>query len=196
MRRCLVVLIVGLIGGLAGCSSPASKMYTLRATATPAAGAGPCNCTVVVGPVSVPAIDNVPEIVSNVGPNQVHLDEFNRWASPLQDNMVRVVAENLVTLLGTPQVTVFQQAVKNSAEYHVTIDVQNLESILGESADMTAIWMVRRTKDGQAQTGRTTVHEPLTQAGYPPLIAAHNRSMLKMSEDIAAAVRTFAQSPP
>ena len=56
----------------------------------------------VVGPVSVPAVVDRPQIVVTTGPNQVRLDEFNQWASPLQNNIARVVAENLVAMLGTP----------------------------------------------------------------------------------------------
>ena len=63
------------------------------------------NLSVVVGPVSVPAVVDRPQIVVNTGPNQVRLEEFNRWASPLQNNIARVVADNLVAMLGTPRVT-------------------------------------------------------------------------------------------
>jgi hypothetical protein len=50
-----------------------------------------------------------PQIVVAVSQNQVGLDEFNRWVSPLQNNIGRVVAENLVAMLGTPRVTLSPQ---------------------------------------------------------------------------------------
>ena len=70
------------------------------------------NVSVAVGPVSVPAAVDRPQIVVSTGPNQVRLDEFNRWASPLQNNIARVVAENLVAMLGTPRVTLFPQTLE------------------------------------------------------------------------------------
>jgi uncharacterized protein len=196
MRRILSVGVLGVATVLAACSSPSSNLYTLSPTAAAVATEAPCNCSVVVGPVSIPAIDNVPQIVVNSGPNQVRLDEFNRWASPLQNNIMRVVAENLVTLLGTPQVTLFQEALNADAEYHIAIEVQSFESTLGEVATLKAMWMVRRTKDGKTQTGRTSVREPLAQKGYTALISAHNQGLLQLSQDIAAGVRTLGHATP
>jgi len=196
MRRTLPVVVLCLGAALAACSSPTSNLYTLSPTAAAVATEAACGCSVVVGPVSIPAIDNVPQIVVNTGQNQVRLDEFNRWASPLQNNIVRVVAENLVTLLGTPQITLFQEALNADSEYHVAIEVQSFESTLGEAATLNAVWMVRRTKDGKTQTGRTSVREPLAQKGYAALISAHNRAMLQLSQDIAAGVRSLGHAAP
>ena len=196
MRRILSVAVSCVAALMAACSSPSSNLYTLSPSAAAIAAEAPCNCSVVVGPVSIPAIDNGPQIVVNTGPNQVRLDEFNRWASPLQSNIVRVVAQNLVTLLGTPQITLFQEALNADSEYHVAIEVQSFESTLGEAATLNAVWMVRRTKDGKTQTGRTSVREPLTQKGYTALISAHDRGLLQLSQDIAAGVRTLGHATP
>ena len=106
----------------------------------------------------VPAIDNVPQIVVNTGPNQVRLDEFNRWASPLQNNIVRVVAQNLVTLLGTPQVTLFQEALNADSEYHVAIEVQSFRIDAGRSRDP------ERGVDGATHEGRQDPDGPHERA--------------------------------
>jgi uncharacterized protein len=175
----------------AGCSTPASRLYTLsRAPASSATPAAPAsNMTVVVGPVSIPAIVDLPQIVVSTGANSVSLDEFNRWASPLQSNISRVVAENLVTLLGTPRVSQFQQSLNLDADYRVAIEVQSFDSAPGDAATLNAVWVVRRTKDGKSQTGRTTVREPTGTAGYDALAAAHSRALARMSQDIADVIR-------
>jgi uncharacterized lipoprotein YmbA len=51
--------------------------------------------SVAVGPVSVPAAVDCSQIVVTLGPNQVRVDEFNRWDAPLQNTIARVLAENL-----------------------------------------------------------------------------------------------------
>ncbi|MDQ1277092.1 MAG: uncharacterized protein QG555_131, partial [Thermodesulfobacteriota bacterium] len=51
--------------------------------------------TITVGPVSLPAAVDRPQLVLSVTPNQVAVDEFNRWASPLKGDIARVIAENL-----------------------------------------------------------------------------------------------------
>ena len=95
------------VGLAAGCASPASRFYTLSAATAPTTTSS--NLSIVVGPVSVPAVVDRPQIVVTTGPNQVRPEEFNRWAAPLQNSIARVVAENLVAMLGTPRVILSSQ---------------------------------------------------------------------------------------
>jgi uncharacterized lipoprotein YmbA len=181
------------VGLAAGCgSAPSSRFYTLSAGAAPAAT--PSNLSVAVGPVSIPAVVDRPQIVVSTGPNQVRLEEFNRWASPLQNGIARVVAENLVALLGTPRVTLSSQVLSAEADYRAAIEVQSFESAPGEAAVLDAVWTVRRAKDGTAQTGRTTVRELVQDKSYDALAAAHSRAVARLSRDIADAVRALERS--
>jgi len=177
----------------AGCASPPSHFYTLSSTATPAAtsAATSSNLSVVVGPVSIPAIVDQPQIVVSTSANQVTLDEYNRWASPLQNNISRAVAENLVALLGTPRVSLFQQSLNAEADFRVAIEVQTFESAPGEAATLNVVWVVRRTRDGKAETGRTTVREPATDRSFDALAAAHSRALARLSQDIADTIRVL-----
>ncbi|MGZ5121144.1 MAG: PqiC family protein, partial [Burkholderiales bacterium] len=92
-----VMMLCALTVVAAGCAStPPAHFYTLSATATRSSTSS--SVSVAVGPVSVPAVVDRPEIIISTGDNEVQLDEFNRWASPLQDNLARVIAENLVAI--------------------------------------------------------------------------------------------------
>lgn len=178
---------------LAGCAStPAARYYTLSATPAPAATAS--DLSVVVGPVSVPAMVDRPQIVVTTGQNQVQPEEFNRWAAPLQDTIARVVAENLVALLGTPHVTLFPQTLSTDAGYRAAVEVQRFGSTPGEAATLDAVWTVRRLKDGKTETGRTTVREAVQGKDYEALAAAHSRAVGRLSQDIANAVATIDRS--
>lgn len=175
----------------AGCAStPESRFYTLSPVpATPAPA--PSALSVSVGPVSVPAVVDRPQIVVSLGPNRVGIDEFNRWASPLQSSIARVVVDNLAAMLGTPRVALASQTMSADAEYRVAIAVQGFDSAPGEAATLDAVWTVSRAKDGMSQTGRTTVREPATEKGFDALAAAHSRAVARLSRDIAEAVRTL-----
>jgi uncharacterized protein len=174
----------------AGCgASPASRFYTLSAGAAPATT--PSNLSIAVGPVSVPAVVDRPQIVVTTGPNQVRVEEFNRWAAPLQNGIGRVVAENLVVMLGTPRVTLSPQTLSADTDYRAAIEVQSFESAPGDAAVLDALWTVRRTKDGKAQTGRTSVREVTSDKSYDTLAAAHSRALARLSRDIADAVRAL-----
>lgn len=167
------------------CRSPQSHFYTLSATATPATIAS--SLSIAVGPVSVPTVVDRPEIVVSTGPNEVWLDDFNRWASPLQDNLSRAVAENLVAILGTSRVSLFPQTLSSGADYRVAIEVRRFESTPGKTAILDASWSVRR-KDDNTQTGRTEVTEEVHGSNYDALAEAHSRAVTRLSQDIAQAI--------
>jgi len=186
---CAVVAIA------AGCASTPSRFYTLSPVAVPAPAAKPSAISVVVGPVSIPTIVDQPQIVVSTGPNQVSLDEFNRWASPLADNIARVVAQDLVAILGTPRVSLFQQSLNAAGNYRVAIEVQGFESAPGDAATLNAAWSVRRSRDGKTENGRTSVREPATGSGYDALAGAHSRALDRMSRDIADAIQALERSP-
>jgi hypothetical protein len=176
----------------AGCSSPPVKYYTLSAVAPPASTTS--KIAVVVGPVAVPSVVDRPQIVVTTGANQVTVDDFNRWASSVQDNLERAVAENLAALLGTQRVTLFQSSLGAEPEYRVQIEVRNFESAPGKYASLDAVWTVRRLKDRKTETGRTTVREQVEGEGFDALAAAHSRGIAKMSREIADTIRMLAGS--
>jgi uncharacterized lipoprotein YmbA len=197
MIRRIAAMIAAMAGACAlavipaGCASPPSRLYTLSPSASPAAlsDATSASLIVVVGPVSIPAMVDLPQIVVTTGPNRVFVDEFNRWASPLPSNISHVVADNLVALLGTPRVMLYQQAQNTEGDYRVSIDVQTFESAPGDAATLNALWVVRRVKDGKTQIGRTAVREATSEKSYQALAAAHSRALGRLSEDIANAIR-------
>jgi hypothetical protein len=186
---CATALLVG------ACASPTARFYTLTATAERAAGSVPAPLSVVVGPVAVPAAVDRPQIVVQTGANELAVDEYNRWASPLQDNVARVVAENLVALLGTSRVTLFGQSLATDVGYRVQIEIRSFESAPGKSAALDAVWSIRRMTDGKSEIGRTSVRESVADAGYGTLAAAHSRALARMSQDIADAIRVLDRAP-
>jgi uncharacterized lipoprotein YmbA len=176
-----------------GCSASApARFYTLDATAT--ADAAPATpYAILVGPVTVPPAVDRPQFVVQVAPNRVDIDEFNRWAAPLNDGIARAVAGDLALLLGTPDVAVAPLA-NFAPAYRATIDVQRFESVQGESVLVDAVWTVRRTADGATRSGRTVAREVAQGTGFDALAAAHSRALAKVSADIANAIRTLADT--
>jgi uncharacterized lipoprotein YmbA len=183
-RLTLVLVAVAAMG--CGRSAPA-RFYTLASTAapyeSPLASYG-----VIVGPVSVPASVDRPEFVVQVTPNRVALDEFNRWAAPLNESIARVVAGDLAALLGTSHVAAAPLANFDPA-YRVTIAVQQFDSIPGEAAVVDAVWTVRGARQRSTRTGRTVAREAVADKSFDALAAAHSRALEAVSADIASAIR-------
>ena len=148
----LMVSLAVLAAAASGCGTTApSRFYTLDATAV-ADGAAPLGTAIMVGPVSIPAAVDRPEFVVQTAPNRVDIDEFNRWAAPLNDGIAQAVAGDLVKLLGTPNVAAAPMANFDPA-YRVTIDVQRFDSVQGQSALLEAVWTVHQTAGGADPLG-------------------------------------------
>jgi uncharacterized lipoprotein YmbA len=176
----------------AGCATAPARFYTLDSTATPSdAPAAPY--AIMVGPVSVPASVDRPEFVVQMAPNRVDIDEFNRWAAPLNDSIARAVAGDLQVLLGTPDVAIAPLA-NFKTDYRVTIDVQRFDSIQSQAVVVDAVWAVHKTVGGETRSGRTVAREAVQGQTFQALAAAHSRALAKMSGDIAAAIRAAAET--
>jgi uncharacterized lipoprotein YmbA len=143
---------------------------------------------------------NVPRFRSRKCSAVEHQSDYARQrgasASPLANNITRVVVGDLVTMLGTPRVSSLQDGLELKPDYQVAIAVQAFVSTPGEAATLDAIWSVRRIRDDKAESGRTTVSESSAQAGYDALVAAHSRALGRLSQNIADRIRSMESGTP
>ena len=192
MRR--LVCSISFAVAVSGCSTAMSHFYTLDPTAT-SDGSPPIHQAIAVGPVSVPPSVDRPQFVIQVAPNRVTVDEFNRWAGPLDDSIGRAIAGDLAVLLGTSDVAVAPVS-GFVPTLRVTVDVQRFESVPGESVAVEALWSVRPMAGGDIRSGRTVAREAVQGKSYDAIAAAHSRALATVSTDIAAAIRAQSATPP
>lgn len=187
-----LILIGGVAVLAAGCASSPSHFYTLDATAI-RGDAPDASYAVIVGPVLMPAAVDRPQFVVTSAPNRVEVEEFNRWAAPLNDNIARVVAINLGAQLGTVRVASAPMPDFGPA-YHVVIRIEQFESVIGQEksdgrALLDARWAVTSPKGGNVVSGVFSMTEPSPGGSFDGLAAAHSRLLAKLSGSIAVAIR-------
>src|SRR4029079_10528290 len=85
-HRSTTVVALSLVLTLVGCASAPSRFYTLSAAAETAKNSS--DISVAVGPVSIPAVVDRPQIVISIGPNQVRLGQFHRLARTATEQFV------------------------------------------------------------------------------------------------------------
>src|SRR5512137_88877 len=103
MTRTLISSLCLAAALLTGCASPRTNFYTLNVAAAPDATA-PAMEAVAVGPVSLPALLDRPQLVVRTAPNRVEFLETHRWAEPLKSELPRVIAADLTRLLNQARV--------------------------------------------------------------------------------------------
>jgi uncharacterized lipoprotein YmbA len=180
---------------LAGCGSALhERFYSLNSSGMPEPAHRPAYL-IAVGPVTIPALVDRPQIVLYAGANRVTLTEESRWAEPLKDSIPRVIAGNLAVLLNEAQVATDAQSAAAAADYRVLIDIQRFDSALSDAATLEVLWTVAEVKGGAATTGRSLVREPARGSDYDAIVAAHSRALAAVSRDIAAAIREVKPAP-
>jgi len=147
---------------------------------------------VAVGPVTVPDYLNRPQILTRSGPSEHKLAEFERWAGSLEEDVSRVLAENLSVLLSKDRVTVLRwggDATLFPADYRVGVDLVRFEGAIGESVTLAARWSVHREEDKKILSAReSNVREPVEGQDYDALVGAMSRALATLSREIAAAI--------
>ena len=187
--RIAVALAAGMLATGCGASAPA-KFYTLAASATPD-GLAPASYGVVVTQVAVPSVVDRPQFVVQVAPNRVEIDEFNRWAAPLNETIADAVAANLSLQLGTPNVATALRA-SFEPSYRVSLDIQRFDSIPGEAVVVEAVWAVTKISTGRTFSERTAARESVQGNEFDALAAAHSKALTTVTREIAKGIRASA----
>ena len=197
LTTCAVAGGIAAAALLAACSStPPTRFYALEpipaaTSSMPATRSAKAVPAVGVRVVSLPAAVDRPQFVMRTGDARVSLDEFNRWAGPLRDEIARVIAGDLAAELGGPVVTV-SSVLPNASDLVVLLDVQRFDAKQGEGVEVDVVWIIRRPSDeANGRSGRSVVREAASGSGYEVLVAAYNRALAGVSREIAAAIRAL-----
>lgn len=190
------VLLATLVLTLAACAtSPAPRFYTLDHPLPPVSADPVAGPRIIVGPVAVPERVDRPQLVVRQGEHQVRLLEQHRWAAPLPDEIARVLAAQLSSLLGSERVSAASFAGMGGADFRVALDFRLFESEPGVAVTQDVLWSVTRVGDGVMRSGRSLAREPVQGAGYAAVADAHGRALQAIARDIAAALRDLVALP-
>ncbi|MEE4606850.1 MAG: PqiC family protein [Desulfobacteraceae bacterium] len=141
--------------------------------------------------VVVPEYLNRNEIVVNLDNTVYRLAEFNQWAEPLNDNLTRVLEENLTNLLRDDSIDVFLTTDSSiPTDYRLEVDVLRLDGNLGDQATLVAQWaLLEAEQDELIQMQRSEYQEPAADNTYKELVLAKSRTIEKLSRDMAGAIK-------
>jgi len=198
------VTAAAVAGGLAfaGCAtSPATRFYVLTPIPRDAIEPAPVaeGRTIGVRSVELPDELDRPQIVTRIGPNTVHLAEFDRWSASLRDSAKQLIAANLATLLPGDQVAVYPWTSATSVDRQVIVEITRFDGALGGRCVLQARWQVLGSRGTPVLSGQSTLSEP-SGGDYAALVAAQSRLLGALSLEIARALRgtsrAAAAAPP
>jgi uncharacterized lipoprotein YmbA len=188
---------------LVGCGARTapSKFYTLHSLAASEAkqqaGVTKQDIAVGIGPIEFPKYLDRPQIVTRISKNRLKLDDFNRWAEPLEFSFSRVLAENLSTLLSTDHIAFYPWKSSLKIKYQLMVDVTHFDGTLGEDVTFRAHWtLFDEEKKKVLSIRKSTFSEPTDGRDYESLASAKSRVLANFSKEIAEAIKTVSQEIP
>ena len=188
-RRAVAAAI--LLSGLAACAATRpTAFYTLSSDATPKQPRSTKGMVIGLGPVSLPAYLDRPDIVTREGMNEMRLAEFNRWAEPLEPLLTRIMAEDLYGLLDANDVIPLPQRADIRLDRTVAVDISRFDADDAGAVVLDARWRIYRG-DGETlvASGRSLVTEQGAPVpDYEAIAAAMSRAVGAATEEIAAAI--------
>ncbi len=193
VRMALACVIAGMV--VAGCftASPKIAYYSLYAPEQrPAAEMTVPGSTLAVsiGPVTIPDILKQAQIATGGADGRYRLSEFHRWSGGVDRDLARALAEQLAARLGTEQVAIFPWDQQFNATCRVLVDVLSMGGETGREATLAVRWsLVDPAGKVPPLVRRSDLRDIPAEAGYPAWVAAQQRNIAGLGEEIATAVR-------
>ena len=191
----IVILMAALFAGCRS-SAPPVEFYTLTSLSAEAKKADSTatapNIAVGIGPVQIPHVLDRPQIVTRAAPNKLTLDEFHRWAAPLEADFAQVLAQNISILLPTDKVAVYPWGVAFRPDYRIALDIRTFEGQWGKNVILDVLWRVTDPADQNTLASKKSViTEPLPTEDYEALVAAQSQALAQLSREIVQEIRNL-----
>ncbi len=170
-----------------GCGAPSKSYYVLTPSGSVPSSSGR---GIGVGPVSLPAYLDRPNIVFKQSGNLLAVSESHRWAGDLEDNISSVLSIDLGRHLGTGNVRTYPWGSDKELRYQVSVDIRQLHGTAEGDAYLEASWRVYALPSRSMVASRSwSGTEPLKKDGYEELVAAESRLLDRLAVQISKDMR-------
>ena len=194
VMSCFALLLAA--GCISGSRSRPSRFYTLdsmdiiEAASFAAPGSSTQNLRIGIVPVKIPEYLKKSQIVTRTGSSEISLAEFDRWAGSLDEDIGRVVAENLSLLLKTDKVLNFPWRRNVELDYTIEMQVSRLEGSLGGDVDLVVRWAIFDAENSNVVNVTTSRITQVVQGdSYSNLVASQSQALAVFSQELAAAIK-------
>jgi uncharacterized lipoprotein YmbA len=197
MRRRLILVMLAAGGLLGACgSSPPTRFYTLSviAPATTAAIASAASAAdavpVRVEPVAIPAELDRLELVHHTGPNQVRISDSERWAAPLDEQIRRILSEDLSSRLASGMVADPNEPASSDPRRRLSIEIARFEANESCALALHASWSLRASHADAGRRGMEQIDVPASSPCPGSLPGAMSRALALLADRLAATIQS------
>ena len=193
----VIASLVGLFL-LAACgTSTPSRFYVLTPLAAGKPTHAPDGLAIGVGPVVIPQYLDRPQVVTRTSDNRLDVGETDQWGGRLNDNVTRVLAENLSGLLKTDRISIYPWTDATAVGLQVTADIVEFERNAAGPVTLSAFWNITDVANAKIlMTKRSTIVKNIDPAAkgadaYDATVAAMSDALVTISQEIAGAIKAL-----
>jgi len=133
------LIVISVMAGLAGCTSPRVRYHTLVSPDAVTTPISPANFVIEVLPVGVPAQLDTQQVVIRQSDSRVAVLDNDRWLSPLGDELQTALSSRMTQRLNT--VDVAGLARDNSQPVvRILVQIRRFDSWPGKAISLDANW--------------------------------------------------------
>ena len=123
------------------------------------------------------------QIVTRNKNNGIDFSDSERWAEPLQDNLIRIIRENLAQMLPDANITVSPWENSSSDATKVKLVVNKLLGKLDDQTQVDIRWTIGNDND-QVRQGHFIDRQPISNS-YQDLVVGLNNGINNLSLELA-----------
>jgi uncharacterized lipoprotein YmbA len=200
LRYHLTLTTLLLISLITGCSTqPSQKTLFYRldipvetaASQTAAAELPVPQPRLGVGPVSLAAYLDRPQLISRVSPFHLELHDFHYWAGKLQDNLTLVLTQALQQRLGQDRVIAYPWHRSVRPVYELSLNLDRLDEEQGQMRLQVRWTLIEGTTGELIDLHQASIAEPLQGSGAEAQVAAASRAVLRLAEQLTVRLRPY-----
>jgi uncharacterized protein len=205
-RRAWALFVAAALGALPACvlkRTPEARFFTLHAVSLAVPPPEAAADAVVVGvlPVLLPGHLERPQVVTWAGPGEVKIDEFLRWAEPLDSGVARVLSENLSERLATHRFIRAPWPGATALRCRLRVEVSRFGPESGGQVVLSGRWALlpersERPLVARAWSGQRTPSLPVgPRANAAASVEAMSALLGELSQEIAGAIAALPEPP-
>ncbi|SCK22360.1 membrane integrity-associated transporter subunit PqiC [Vogesella sp. LIG4] len=186
MKRSVTTLLALSALILTGCASAPASFHDLAAVA-PAAANLVAGASLLVGPVTLPAGVDHPQLVLEQADGRLTLAEQQRWVASLPRLFSQAVALDFSRQSGVGTVYAWPQPGLAQADFSLVLDVRVFRLLVGQGAELEVGWsLLARGQQQPLQSGVFRDRESTTGMQVADVVQAQERLVAKFARYLVA----------
>lgn len=180
---------------LIGCATTQPTQYYMLTgiedtRVSPISLPGASDVRIGLGPMSLPEYLERPAIILRSPGTEIIINDYHRWAEPLEKNFLRVLSDNLQMLLSNTSVAMFPWHSSKNIDYQVTIQVARFDADLNNKVQLSAHWTILRKSDGKVlHTQKSTIAQEAGSSDFATIVETQSKVTEIFSHEIAAGLQ-------